>query len=415
MKPLGTTIAEVEMADNADIRRAITKATPKARMQAKKFAHKFNRGTEKQTCKAIFDYLKNNIKYVADGDHQIVQLPSALMRNKVGDCKSYSVFTSAVLSNLGIPHHYMYASYTNNPTPGHIYVVTDSGIIIDAVYGTFNAEKQANYKYPTNINGTMRVSTITGLGACCASCESGVGFLKILKRSPVKKAAAEQRQQERKDNRQEKRDARDECGKQGLKPVTLSAGRNLFLLIVQSNLDGFATKLSRMDQNKVRQNWCNVGGNPMSLLEAIRNGSQRPSKNLGLLGRLAKKAGVRVNGIGATVTQDQAKKIADAIVPAAIAAGAAVGVATGQPAQGTAGGASLGTVLKGILPIVIDAIVQLLPSEAGDAIAPPNGVDPVAPGGDAMPGGPGSGGDFDITNVLMIAGGLAAAYFIFKQ
>jgi hypothetical protein len=114
------------MADNADIRRAITKATPKARMQAKKFANRFKRATEEQTCKAIFDYLKNNIKYVADGDHQIVQLPSALMRNKVGDCKSYSVFTSAVLSNLGIPHHYMYASYTNNPTPGHIYVVTDS-------------------------------------------------------------------------------------------------------------------------------------------------------------------------------------------------------------------------------------------------------------------------------------------------
>lgn len=414
MNLTGNVISNIDIADNADIRRAITKATPKARMQAKRFAGKFKRSSEKATCRAIFDFLKSNLKYVADGDHQVVQLPSALLRNRRGDCKSYSVFTSAVLSNLGIPHHYVYASYTANPTPGHIYVVTDSGIIIDAVYGTFNAEKPANYKYPTNIDGTMRVSTIAGVGACCASCENkGVGFLK---RDPKKKAERQQKRDDKQKERDQKREARKDCGPQGLKPVTLSAGRNLFLLIVQSNLDGLATKFSTMDQEKLRQNWCNVGGNPQSLFDAIRTGSSRKSKKLGLLGRLAKAGGVKINGafIGATLTQDQAKKIADAVVPAAIAAGTAVGVATGQPAQGAAGGVSLGAVIKGILPIITDAIIKLLPDENTAVIAPPDGVIPTAPSGDSAGGGDG-GGKFDITNILLIAGGLAAAYFVFKK
>jgi hypothetical protein len=148
--------------DNYQLRQIIFANTPKAIQQCKSIAPKFKGATEMDTCRNIFDFLKNDIKYVADGSHQKVKLPSALLRERVGDCKSYSLFTGAILSNLGIPWKYVLVSYREDPTPTHIYVVTDSGIIIDAVWGTFNSEKTPTHKYYHKPD--MRISTITGIG-----------------------------------------------------------------------------------------------------------------------------------------------------------------------------------------------------------------------------------------------------------
>ena len=134
-------------ADNKDIRDLLERLVPKAKAQMVEFSQQFKGRTEQETCKKIFDYLKNNFTYVADGEEQIIKLPSALLAKKVGDCKSYSLFTSGILENLGIPYHFVYASYTTNPIPGHVYVTTNKGCIIDAVYGIFNEEKKPNYKY----------------------------------------------------------------------------------------------------------------------------------------------------------------------------------------------------------------------------------------------------------------------------
>ena len=148
--------------DNYQLRQIIFANTPKAIQQCKSIAPKFKGATEMDTCRNIFDFLKNDIKYVADGSHQKVKLPSALLRERVGDCKSFSLFTGAILSNLGIPWKYVLVSYREDPTPTHIYVVTDSGIIIDAVWGTFNSEKTPTHKYYHKPD--MRISTITGIG-----------------------------------------------------------------------------------------------------------------------------------------------------------------------------------------------------------------------------------------------------------
>lgn len=149
--------------DNYQLRQIIFANTPKAIEQCKSIAQKFKGVTELDTCRNIFNFLKNDIRYQADGVHQKVKLPSALLREKVGDCKSYSLFTGAILTNLGIPWKYVLVSYRQDPTPTHIYVVTDSGIIIDAVWGKFNSEKTPTHKYyhkPID----MRISTITGIG-----------------------------------------------------------------------------------------------------------------------------------------------------------------------------------------------------------------------------------------------------------
>jgi len=157
---MGTTVVK-RNASNMDLQRAIEAAIPTAVAQMKQRSNEFKGKTEAETCKKIFDYLKNQITYKADGAEQQVRVPSGLIRTRQGDCKSYSVFTSAVLTNLGIPHKLVYASYDpQDSTPTHIYVITNKGCIIDAVYGKFNAEKKATSKKYKDMN----ISYIAGMG-----------------------------------------------------------------------------------------------------------------------------------------------------------------------------------------------------------------------------------------------------------
>lgn len=149
--------------DNKQLRDAIFKATPKAVEQCRTIAAKFKGKDDLQTCQNIWNFLKNEVTYVVDGEHQKIKLPSALLRERVGDCKSYSLFTAGILGNLGIPFKYALTSYTSDPTPAHIYVKTDSGIIIDAVWTAFNQEKKPSHIYYQKPN--MKISYIAGLNA----------------------------------------------------------------------------------------------------------------------------------------------------------------------------------------------------------------------------------------------------------
>jgi hypothetical protein len=147
-------------ATNFELQRAIEAALPAAVAQTKDLAKRFKGSTEKQSCEKIFNFLLNDIQYKVDGNNQKIKLPSAFMREKSGDCKSYSLFTGAILSNLKIPFNFTYASYNpTDKTPEHIYVTTKSGCIIDAVYGKFNAEKKPTYKFQKPMN----ISYISGI------------------------------------------------------------------------------------------------------------------------------------------------------------------------------------------------------------------------------------------------------------
>lgn len=147
-------------ATNSQLQRAIEAALPAATEQMKDFSKRFKGPTEKDTCKNIFDFLMQNIRYKVDGDNQKIKLPSAFLREKEGDCKSYSLFTGAILANLKIPFSFTYASYNpKDHTPEHIYVTTKKGCIIDAVWGKFNSEKTPSYKFQKPMN----ISYISGI------------------------------------------------------------------------------------------------------------------------------------------------------------------------------------------------------------------------------------------------------------
>jgi len=147
-------------ATNMQLQRAIEAALPAATEQMKDKAKEFKGSTEKETCYNIFNFLMTKIHYKVDGDNQKIKLPSAFLREKEGDCKSYSLFTAAILANLKIPFSFTYASYNpTDSTPEHIYVTTKKGCIIDAVYKKFDLEKKATYKFQKPMN----ISYISGI------------------------------------------------------------------------------------------------------------------------------------------------------------------------------------------------------------------------------------------------------------
>jgi len=309
-------------ADNKDIRDLLERLVPKAKAQMVEFSQQFKGRTEQETCKKIFDYLKNNFTYVADGEEQIIKLPSALLTKKVGDCKSYSLFTSAILENLGIPYHFVYASYTTNPIPGHVYVTTDKGCIIDAVYGIFNQEKKPNYKYKKNMNVRYMA------GVDCPSCDSNS----------------------------------TNVGVGNVNTVLLAPGRAVFSALIKANVDGIASRLqngSITNATKFADKWKQLGGDRTVLTKQIKEGAARRPKNLGffkVLKRILAKKGV--NGIGQTQIPEEVKML---IRAACQKLGATV------PTVGAAGAAALSETIINLLPVLISAI-KTTPEGTGDEI-----------------------------------------------
>ena len=368
-------------ADNKDIRDLLVKLVPKAKSQMVTFSQQFKGKNPQETCKKIFDYIKSNFTYVADGGEQIIKLPSALLRKKVGDCKSYSLFTSSILENLKIPYKFVYASYSSNPIPQHVYVVTENGCIIDVVYGIFNEEKKPTYKYTQDMN----VRYMSGIGSHC-DCETTMG------------AAGK--------GRAKVKAATKKVGK-SVSLVGLAGGRALILAMVKKNLDGFATKMQKIDTNKLKSSWQKAGGNFTTLQSAIKEGSSKPAKRLGFLGKLQKlvKSKGGINGIGAMSQGD----IQAAIVTVSTLIGSAV-----APAAGTAAGASLGATLAAMYPTIVDMLKQT-PATESDSIQGGNDIttDIQEEGGSEDSG---TSTSFSFGSILpFVAIGGAVLYFVTKK
>lgn len=265
-------------ASNSELQAAIEAVIPMATKQMQSRSNQFKGATEKETCKKIFDYLKA-LNYKADGNEQQVRLPSGLVRTQTGDCKSYAVFTSAVLSNLKIPHYLVYTSY--NPadkTPTHVYVVTKNNCIVDAVWGKFNSEKKPTHK----IKKPMNISYIAGTGSrmgatSCSSNNAGImateGALEWANRNGISLTTAQK-------------------ASIAAQKVLVAAmiGRAVVRNIIQKNAGGLATSLQnsriaagsqkpgQADWDRIRKielAWLFKGGNPNELYESISEGATK--------------------------------------------------------------------------------------------------------------------------------------------
>ena len=152
-------------ATNSDIIKVLENNFPAARRQVKQFAKRFEADTIERIAENVFNFLKENVTYVSDGsEHQKIRLPARLIHDKVGDCKSFALFSASILSHY-TEVGFRYSSYRNDPTPTHVYAIAkdedNNTIIIDAVWHTFNDEK----KYKHKKDHWMKISTLSGIEA----------------------------------------------------------------------------------------------------------------------------------------------------------------------------------------------------------------------------------------------------------
>ena len=333
-------------ANNKQLQSAIEDALPFAAKQpvTKSLAKKLRGANDLETSRNIFNWVVTNIRYKKDGSNQIVRLPSGIIRTREGDCKSMSLLVAALLVNNGIVPKFVYTSYKeNDPQPSHIYVETQSGIILDPVWKKFNSEKTPKHKFKK----IMDISYLSGLDGCCAGLgAAGKGKAKVQKF--VKKTTS--------------------VVTKGAAKVGFAAGRNLFLFLLKNNIDGLASNLNTGNRERQVSFWKKVGGDSKVFADAIRKGASKPAKKVGFLQKLkglsTKKKLSGFGSIGETVD----KQLEAKIIALSTSLGATLGTAV--PAVGNAagagGGASLGAVIVAIFPIIQEAVAKVPAAEALD-------------------------------------------------
>ena len=242
----------------------------------------FNAGSKKEVGRKIFNFLKNNVRYVIEpGSRQTVKSPAAILATGFGDCKHYSLFAGGILQSLGIPFAYRFASYkTFDKQPGHVFVVinpgTSSEIWIDPVLSQFDYKKP--YKYATDRK--MAIYSISGIGAT-AQQKAALKAAKAAKKGASTKAAKKAAQTKVQAARQAAGRTAGQVLKKGTKAVLKVAAapvRNAFLALVALNFGGLGTKLSAAWQkapSRVTNFWEGAGGKIEALKKAWEKGSTK--------------------------------------------------------------------------------------------------------------------------------------------
>lgn len=155
MEYLGQITKVKDGARSGDLIRAILKATKQATDQTKRISLKFavlrnGKISRTLTARKIWEYLRTKIRYVKDGPNkQNLFLPSAFTTLRRGDCKSYSLFASSILTNLGIPNGYVFTSYRLTDKPTHVYNFFENSkgkkIPLDGCFNEFGIQKKPLY------------------------------------------------------------------------------------------------------------------------------------------------------------------------------------------------------------------------------------------------------------------------------
>jgi hypothetical protein len=266
-------VAGIGIGTNGQLMREIIKAFPKALQQTRKIAQRFNKGSEVASAKAVWDFLRNEIKYKEDsGLIQKVKQPSALIGSGTGDCKSYALFAAAVMANLGYPVALRFAGYNGATHPGHVYTIAGS-TIIDGVFNRFNDEKKPmSFKKDFK----MQIEHITGTGCNCtgSGCACQIGKIELAK--AVRQAGKAVKATKAKAVEAVKKAAPAVVKKtaQLVKKATVMAPRTAFLQLVKLNVHSFAIRLDKK-RAKALEIWRKIGGNPGELNASINAGLNR--------------------------------------------------------------------------------------------------------------------------------------------
>lgn len=159
--------------DTSDIISTILAVSNQYVSQTATIAKSFASSTIKKTAQNIFDFLMSNITYKVDpSGSQFVKVPSQLISDGFGDCKSLSLFTASVLHNLGIPYAFRFVSFGATPKYTHVYIICGdmaNPILIDRVWKRFDSEKKYTFNkdfwvYPKSKKQFSGIGSIGDIG-----------------------------------------------------------------------------------------------------------------------------------------------------------------------------------------------------------------------------------------------------------
>jgi hypothetical protein len=247
-----------------DIINAIARALPVAVSQVKERKVRLT-GDPVRDAYNLTKYTRRRFTYERDGlQYQDIKLPSALEETKTGDCKSLSLYIAAYLTAAGYNNGLRFAAYgTKDPTHVYNYILDSSGKIHTFDACTPNLNEAPHY---TSVQD-MQTRIIAGVPVLSEIAEIG-----------SRRERRRERRAERKEARQERREERREQGRgafQVAKKITLAPGRGAFLLLVNSNFRGLATKLSRANTTRLQGFWGKLGGDKNKLMAAIAKGKDK--------------------------------------------------------------------------------------------------------------------------------------------
>ena len=173
-----------------------------------------------------------------------------------------------------------------------------------------------------------------------------------------------------------------------LKAVTLAPGRSLFLLMLDYNIDGLASRLATQDISGLSSQWRKMGGDPDKLVKNINKGKKKKPHKFGFLDKFKGPAALADDG-----SDENPAGLSNSQKAAIIGASTALGAAIGATIPATApiaipGGPVLGTVLVGVMPYIKKGANQTDAQAAAgsttpDAPVPPS--EPVETVADALP------------------------------
>lgn len=114
----------------------------KYQYQTAELAKQLRKPTISQTVSNVYEFLYDHLQYQLDGYDQQLRSPAcSWQQRQTGiDCKSYSVFASTILLNLGIKHYFRKIKQpTYNPEAwSHVYVIVPDGENYYVIDGTLH-------------------------------------------------------------------------------------------------------------------------------------------------------------------------------------------------------------------------------------------------------------------------------------
>lgn len=243
-----------------------------------KISDQFYKGSDKKTARAIFEFLKSNIRYKIESDsNQRIMSPAAILSLSANDCKNYALFIGGILDSLKRKGKiegeilYRFASYKIlDEIPHHVFVVlqTPAGEIwIDPVLENFDQKKPYYHKIDRKI---MALYSVSGIGASARKIarqekksekkQAVIKTANVSTLAPAAPAAAPKKK------------------KRIVVKIALAPARGAFSLLVGLNFAGLATKLKAAiarDANKTKNWWEGLGGNMNALLKKIEQGARK--------------------------------------------------------------------------------------------------------------------------------------------